>query len=384
MQSSARASWYELPEDTKEDILACLPLESLCRSRAVSQEWNALFTSTRFITNKWAEALPNKKPWLVLCEGNNGRGGSVNCWRYSFFTQTWKNCMSFSFLPQGDKKVHYVGSAQGLFLVDLQSSIPCNPQKGSLRWICNPLTGAFLELPPMSSIKSLTVRGIVGWKVGTQETYKVVAVGTQDSHNKVKVEIYDSFNKSWGLVACLPQNFVMGGGLPRDIVFCNGFFYCMIFHLEGTIPLTSMGVLGFSILEGTFTFIPLPQLVGPPQLVRFSFYKLLVCGSRILLALIRGFSMFVDGCWIRSTHVILWEFQKDSSSWKEIARSSCERIEESFDCVGMEDCVCFADCENFSIYNLNEDTWSWLPTINGEYGVQRLMAFTPRPDRKVW
>lgn len=373
----ATASWYELAEDTKEDILARLPPECLCRSRAVCKEWNALSTSTKFITNKWAEALPNKKPWLVLCKENNGRGGSVNCWRYCFFTRTWKN-ISFSFLPRGDEKVLYIGSAQGLFLVDIPYGI---------NTVCNPLTRTFLELPPMSSIQSLMARGIVGWRVDTQETYKVVAVGLSRPNDVLKVEIYDSFNKSWRVVGCLPENLTMPVA-PQQIVFCDGFFYCMISNRGA-----GMGVLGFSILEGTFTFTALPDLVdgihprprirlGPQPRILFNLGttinpKLLSCGSRILLAASRGRSAL--------TEVFLWEFQNDSSSWKEIAKSSCEGI-RSFECVGVEDCVYFADCQckNFAVYNLNEDTWSWLPTIDAEYRVQRLMAFKPRPDRKVW
>ena len=55
----ARGGWDELPDDTKEKILARLPLECLCRSPAVSKEWNALFSCPKFITEKWAEEPTN-------------------------------------------------------------------------------------------------------------------------------------------------------------------------------------------------------------------------------------------------------------------------------------------------------------------------------------
>lgn len=35
---TATLKWYELPEDSKEEILACLPLEWLCKSRGICSE----------------------------------------------------------------------------------------------------------------------------------------------------------------------------------------------------------------------------------------------------------------------------------------------------------------------------------------------------------
>jgi len=380
-ECSASAAWSELPEDTREEVLAFLPLDCLCRSRSVCKEWNALLSSTKFITNKWAEAPLNKKPWLVLCKENNQRGSSMDCSRYCFFTRTWKNCISFSFLPRGDEKVQYFGSAQGLFLVDIPHG---------RNTVCNPLTRTFLQLPPMPSIKILMTRGIVGWKVDDQETYKVVAVGLSHSNDVLQVEIYDSSEKSWGVVRYLPES-LDKFDLSQGIVFCDDFFYWIGLDREA-----GMGVLGFSILEGTSTFIPFPELANGNTI----WPKLLICRSRILLAggigLRRVWSMSMNMyTMFEIMEVILWEFQKDSSSssWKEIARmppSLCEvfqrRSFHSFECVGVEDCVCFTSyrCMDFAVYNLNEETWSWLPTIDAGDGYPRVMAFKPRPDMKVW
>ena len=96
--SSSSTGWNELPEDISQEILALLPVESLCRSRSVCKEWNVLFSSSKFITNRWAEAPPNKKPWLFLCRESDE--GPVNSSAYCFFTRTWKNCSSLSFISR--------------------------------------------------------------------------------------------------------------------------------------------------------------------------------------------------------------------------------------------------------------------------------------------
>jgi len=383
---SPSAGWYELPEDTREEILALLPLECLCRSRSVCKDWNALFSSTKFITSRWAEAPPNKKPWLFLCKVNSQMGDcSMVSSAYCFFTRTWKTGISLSFISEGDEKVkyraYYSGSSQGLFLVDIPDG----------RYtVCNPLTQTFLKLPPMSSIKLLLTKGIVAWKVGNQETYKVVAVGLSRRSDAMIVEIYDSSEKSWAIAGHLPEN-LEKFGLSRGIVFCDGFFYCITLNRAA-----GMGVLGFSIREeGTSIFTPLPELANGYTM----WAKLLTCESRILLAggvgQKRGSSLYTLK---KIIELILWEFQKDSNSscWKEIARMPPSLREvfqrnsyfDSFECVGVGDCMCFTSgrCMDVAVYNLSEETWSWLPTptsIDRGYGHPLVMVFKPRPDMKV-
>ena len=56
----------ELPDDLIEEILPWLPAEYVCKLGTVCKEWDALFSSTRFITTQWADAPPNKKPILLV------------------------------------------------------------------------------------------------------------------------------------------------------------------------------------------------------------------------------------------------------------------------------------------------------------------------------
>ena len=155
--SSSSTGWNELPEDISQEILALLPVESLCRSRSVCKEWNVLFSSSKFITNRWAEAPPNKKPWLFLSRDSDE--GPVNSSAYCFFTRTWKNCSSLSFISKRSEYAKYGafyrGSAQGMFLVDVYSDGPRR------NYVCNPLTRVFLKLPSQSSIGYILTRDIV-------------------------------------------------------------------------------------------------------------------------------------------------------------------------------------------------------------------------------
>ena len=50
--------------DLKEEILAWLPIESVCRFRSVSKEWNGIL-SREFITNKWVKKAPNRDPSMA-------------------------------------------------------------------------------------------------------------------------------------------------------------------------------------------------------------------------------------------------------------------------------------------------------------------------------
>ena len=119
--SSSSTGQNEFPEDISQEILALLLVESLCRSRSVCKEWNILFSSSKFITNRWDEAPPNKNPWLFLCRDSDE--GPMDSSTYCFFTRTWKNCSSFSFISRRSEyakyKALYCGLAQGMFLVDV-------------------------------------------------------------------------------------------------------------------------------------------------------------------------------------------------------------------------------------------------------------------------
>ena len=62
--------WSKFPYNLKKDVLACLPIEYLDRFFVVCNKWNVLFSSTKFITNRWAKVIPNCNPLLILLTSN--------------------------------------------------------------------------------------------------------------------------------------------------------------------------------------------------------------------------------------------------------------------------------------------------------------------------
>lgn len=399
-------TWSELPKHLREEVVARVPLEYLCRFRLVCKQWHALISSTKFITTKWAEASPNRKPWLVV-----GPDVQYRLLAYCFFTRTWKKTSGVflsNLLQQctsRSARIYCGGSASGLFLVNIT-----DPSTASeVFTVCNPLTKTSLKLEPMSSIWCTFLTGIVGGKgPDSLLTYKVVTVGMGNlgQGNPLIVEIYDSADKAWRVAGHLPGDVVIRG---RGVVFCHGSFYFLTFKSGG------FSIMGFNMGEGTF-------ISGPflPEMDKFKNQtspQLLTCGSRILVT----WGILKDGGNLRGKilqEVAIWEFEKvnvDSSSsssssfsWKEIAKmpsSMCEDLNRNFPlhqinslskCVAVGDCVCFilykvTEVMEVVVYNLSEKQWSWLPScsLGGDNAMARqaayatVMAFEPRPDIKV-
>lgn len=389
--------YCELPEYVREEILARLPVESLCRFRIVCQEWNALLSSAKFITSKWAEAPHNKNPWLLV---QNVYSKMPNCWVYCFYTRTWEkpSRISLSFLKEIQNYIHCLGSAAGLFLV-------------TDFLVCNPLTRTSLKLPPMSSVRrSIRCTGIMEGDAHSRQTYKVVAVGRSRRQNAQIVEIYDSADKSWRIAGHLPEDVQvtglgrligMGMGMRMSMVFCDCSFYCL------TVFNGALGVLSFSIRHGASDFVPLPHMANEKRPTPY----LLACRSRVLVAV--GIVKEEEGVELLQ-ELIIWELEQvnssssssslSASSWKEIARmppSLCggvNRMHSLMDwpfnyCIGVGDYACFIFLGHMRemkvvVYNVIEKTWNWLPSCPLDYDkgyvrAMRVMAFEPRPGMKI-
>lgn len=380
-----------------EEIWAWLPIESVCRFRSVSKEWNVLLSSREFLTNKWVKKSPNRDPWLVtvLHKGSNEGVENTRVWLDNtwvvvqaprslascFFDQTSKetSAVSLSLLLQNSE---FYGFAAGLFLFrpirDIMALV-----------VCNPLTTTSVELP----VSSLDVIYNARIMSDNGDAYKVVVMGTteQSVSLKFRVEIYDSVDKSWRIAGHLPENVMHVG---RQLVFCNGYFYCL------AMAITSHGqwtVVGYNIGEGTSIFRPLPERADGQSMM----FELMTCGSRVLVA------AHIFGNSKQLSEVIIWELENvklNSSSssswsswWKEIARMSPSNLErysmngEFCDVVGVGDSICFIVFEGRKVkeilaYNVTENTWSWLlsrPLDTIADGWEISVAFEPTPDMKV-
>jgi hypothetical protein len=364
------STWFsELPDDLKEEALSYLPAESFCRYRGVCKEWNALISSTKFVTNDWLAAPPNRKPWLVFCQDPN----LLSCMAYNFFTNTWKR-FSFDFLKNGyELWIH--GSAAGLFLTS--GSI-------SAYTVSNPLTRKSLELPRINTfttIKAMTIVAVEG-QGHNGETYKVIAVTMLG--NEQRVEIYDSCLKSWTTAGHLPRNLWF---FQARIVISEDFLYYHGIEVDSF----TRCIVAFSVQNGTSIFVPLPlHLQGESYNNRCD--VLFTCGSRVLL----GTS--------KPDVIIIWELEKprlglNNLEVREIARMPPSVLEDlkrkegsSFDSFkfsfeGMRDMVYIRNVNEVLVYNLSTNIWKWLPRRSDRGPnldfIPDIFTFEPRPDMKV-
>lgn len=200
------------------------------------------------------------------------------------------------------------------------------------------------------------------------------------------VEMYDSFEKTWSIVGHVPRN--LNAIYPRNVVFSEGFFYCIA---KETAEQTQ--IMGFSIQDGTFIFVPLPDIPGAEISPH-----LLACGSRILVARL---IYYVAADIIIKQKVIIWELEKvtgglglscpsasSSLSWKEIARMPSSMWEDVRKIMprprpritGVGDYVCFKVKMEVIVYSLSQKSWTWLPKCPFEDSFGTASALDLRPD----
>ena len=197
-----------------------------------------------------------------------------------------------------------------------------------------------------------------------KKIYKVVAVGPQN------IEIYDSSTSSWRVAGQVPANLRL---LDDKLIISNGICYSLArFRLDN-----ENVIMSFNIADGTSNFASLPL-----EMQNLAFMldpQLLICGSKVLV--VGGISEEDQ------QHLVIWEFQSNSFSWAEIARMPplmFDRISISFSirCVGVEDNVCIIGEGKAvsAVYNLNQNSWGWLPDFYLYHPLDSIMSFEPRLD----
>lgn len=388
--------WSQLPDDLKENALAWLPAKSIGRYSVMCKEWNALLSSTKFITNDWAAAPPNNKPWLVL----QYPGIPSTCMAYCFYTNTWKR-FSLAFLEEkyrvsATNRRRFLGghrSAAGLLLASIEES---HFHPVITHTVSNPVTGNSLQLPTINNSFSWSTATMLVAGEGhghTGETYKVIALAQSASVQNTagylpqRVEIYDPRLKSWSTAGQLPQNWSL---LQERSVISENMLYSQVLELNSG----THGIGTFSVQNGTSMFILLPlEDVGGGE----RYDSLFTCGSRVFLA-----TCIRHDDSSKISDFIIWELDKpnlgSNYSWREIARipsSLLEDLKEDdtgsllFECQGIRDLVCIVyerECVHETLfYNLSENTWKWLERHSVEVGEYSpfIFFFEPRPDMKV-
>ena len=120
--------WGSLPEPLLETILAWLPLPSLFLCRSVCKHWNSLIHSASF-QSICAQIPAPKQAWFLF------RGEGKECAAFDPSLARWCH-IPLDYFPN---RVRVVASAGGLL---------CGRRRDDRLYVCNPLTKAWVELPP--------------------------------------------------------------------------------------------------------------------------------------------------------------------------------------------------------------------------------------------
>lgn len=130
--------WRQLPDDLVEQVVAWLPVSSLCRARCVCRAWKTGTASAAFaaLHAAAAAARPAADTWILMFADPHYRTAVA----YEAAADRWRT-LPLSFLP---RNVYYVTAAGGLLCFRL-----LEPDGGTSMCMCNPLTGAWRKLPPM-------------------------------------------------------------------------------------------------------------------------------------------------------------------------------------------------------------------------------------------
>jgi hypothetical protein len=256
------------------------------------------------------------------------------------------------------------------------------------RFVKNPYTQTSIKLPPIERVFCITIldgEAANNKKKNRLDIYNVVVLRGNTANTSI-VEIYDSCVKSWRRGGHIPQN--LDVGTRGQMIFSDGYFYC--FATERRPVLTSR-ILVFTIHDGGEMLMwvePMPEFIlnGGRHVS-----DLFTCASRVLRVSIKN-----DG---PNGLISIWEFLKHCSNpswlWREVIRMPASlRKQLSFPsrirCDAVGDCLCFISvCGTIVfkilLYNLNENSWNWIPSCPLKREANKdidYMFLQPRPDIK--
>lgn len=357
--------WRSLPEDVEDRVLACLPVTSCARFRAVCKRWYNLMNSERFFQTHsrkaahetWILAFGDQSPDPKLGFTYKGRVFDPVCNR--------KFTLEFPFLPENSVPVT---SAGGLVCFCCDSS--SNGENDVSFYVCNPITKAWKFIPsPCSrvSIATLVVdleSGCTGYKLYVFCEASVVRwlwVGVLDHSTKE----YDSKLNRWKDVGDVHS----GEQFKPGSVFRNGKI-----HL-----LSSEVVEALDVQRGNWIEMNAPAYSSCATLLQLD-DRLLVVGDMV------HHNVFHLPNLRSYVGVVIWEFDPVIKDWIEVTRMPEAMVDSfsysSFSCVIVGDLL-YLFSRNSSlqhlIYSFSQQLWS-RGTNRCEEGTYKVFSFNPRLD----
>ncbi|XP_010261682.1 PREDICTED: F-box only protein 13-like isoform X2 [Nelumbo nucifera] len=174
-------SFDELNQDLLEKVLAWLPTSSFCRLRSVCKRWSCVAESATFLLA--CSQIPSRDPWFFMVDPNLDQ--SIV---FDTAEKNWKNLNHSLHLQQNPGHNSIPVAASG--------GLICFRTVSGEFVVCNPVTGAYRELPPVCTTnQSQTLDAIAMVSSANRSSYKLVLV-CGDLPN-LSAKVYDSGTNQW-------------------------------------------------------------------------------------------------------------------------------------------------------------------------------------------
>lgn len=351
--------WSGLPEDLVDRTLACLPVPSFFRFRAVCKRWNTLMLSDAFL-ELWSR-VSSQRLWLFSIHVQHST--EMVAMAYNPSLGIWHNVP----VPQYPSKMYTLASAGGLLCA------AAYPNRLAVVCVCNPLTNRWRDLPSMLYIKRVHLLGMVVDRAS--KSYKIVVVGTQSRLDLVSnTEVYESSTGSWEITGK-----ALGAFTSHRLVYCNGLFYNLSATRGWPVTLILHAYdIEQKIWREEIRSTMLLNFQAPPSLVECQ-------GCLLIVGRISEDNHFAKPKAIR-----VWELREKETGggrWIEVVSMPPALLEEfckewqrptHFRCRGLGNVIYFLSSRAL-MYDLSQQVWQWLPTGPG-YHYDHVLPFEPRLD----
>ena len=236
-----------LPEELQDKVVACMPFRNVFQFLLVSKSFGDIIKRSSFLQPRSHHFRIEGKftPTVFFIDPAERRWHWLG---FDLVSGKWSRLPSLSTDGVGFPdallcKEFLVAGSGGLLCINVSTE----PNLEKLK-ICNPVTGAIRDLPPMNFARQPVVMNIILDK--ETDDYKVIVAGSATPGSEKlskKTEVYDSTTSTWKVTGDVPGpeyalNEYQTGAFSEGILYCVGF-------IEGG-NVATRGILAYHVESG--------------------------------------------------------------------------------------------------------------------------------------